>query len=146
MPTSKEWLLERLEQERARFGEHEHVIATYEREGFLPFHDLWNEGEQSLQLRSSHSRLRRIKVQKLLFDVYTAGGRALLYLCTLAASITQLARITPKGLLTAIGEWWERVEHPLGLDKTAITIFSSFGLLSKFPNAEKRDHGACKYV
>jgi len=58
-------------------------------------------------------------VRILLADILAAFGSEVFLLCTLSATITQLATVTQTGLLSGVDKWWRSVNHPTGLTAVA---------------------------
>ncbi|OCL14011.1 hypothetical protein AOQ84DRAFT_69950 [Glonium stellatum] len=96
---SNDWLIEQLEKERATFNNDTYPLLSYQIDAFRSCYDLLREDMVSLAKRSKQSRSERLRARTFLMDVFLGVGPEVFLLCILAAPISKLHKITPKGLL-----------------------------------------------
>lgn len=134
---SSDWLIGQLEAERVTFEEDAYPLTTSQVKKFESMHDLLKD-KASLKIGSSQRQGRRTRVHNLLVDIGLGLGAEVLFLCTQAATITQLATVNQKGLLPALCKWWSRVSHPKGLTNVANKLWNSYSVRSSISLVCKR--------
>ena len=111
--------IEKLEIERARFGNDAHPLPNHQNTAFESSCELLQENAASLNHRSKPQRNLRLRARTLLIDVFVGLGPEVFLLCTLAAAVTKLSTISQRDLFPNLRAWWNIAEHPHGLTECA---------------------------
>jgi hypothetical protein len=111
--------IKQLAREKATLNENAHLLSENQGKSFQLCCELLREKATSLAKRSRSRRSVRLRARSLLVDVFTGLGPEVFLLCTLAASISNLATIPKKGLVPELRRWWKTVSHPKGLTEIA---------------------------
>jgi hypothetical protein len=145
---SSGWLVQQLEDAKDIFDEDAYPLMTEQEDKFGRMLGLLKEDDLS-RGGSVQRRQRRIRARRLLVDVGLHLGAEVLFLCTQATSISQLATVNPKGLLPDLHRWWASSSHPKGLTAVANQLWSELSVQSHISPSRKRTWdkscGECKY-
>jgi hypothetical protein len=119
-----DWLVQQLEHEKTTFDDDDYPLSTHQKGRLDSFYQLLDEDEISLSSGSAQRRLSRVRVRHTLLDVLSTPslGSEVLLLLMLATTITELAKVTQRGLFQGLGRWWSRVAHPQGLKSASASV------------------------
>lgn len=135
---SNDWLIEQLEKERTTFNNDTYPLLSYQIDAFRSCYDLLREDVVSLAKRSKQSRSERLRARTFLMDVFLGVGPEVFLLCILAAPISKLHKITPKGLLPKLQSWWKSASHPQGLTAAATELCEANSISTLISSSRKR--------
>jgi len=108
-----------LEAELATFSDRLVPLLSYQIQAIQTVYDLLNEDGESIQNRSKQRRSEVSRARELLIDTYLRIGPEVFLLCTIALSISALAKLKPQQILPELDQWWKSAEHPEGLKSAA---------------------------